>query len=71
MISKRLIEAVKLAPMRSYRIAQQANLHPSTLSKIINGIESVKPGDDRVVRVAEVLGIPLSDCFAKEDMEKR
>lgn len=66
MISKKLIEAVKLAPMRAYQIAHRAEIHPSTLSKILNGIDEVKPGDPRVVRIAKVLGLPPNDCFLEE-----
>lgn len=66
MISRKFFEAVKLAPIREYRIAQQADLHPSTLSKILNGVEKVKSGDPRVIRVAGILGLQPDDCFVDE-----
>jgi hypothetical protein len=63
MVSRALIETIKLSNLRSYQIAQSADLHPSTLSRIICGIERVKPGDQRVVRLAKVLGLREEDCF--------
>ncbi len=66
MISKKLFEAIKLAPMKNYRIAQAARLHPSTLSKLLNGIDEAKAGDPRIVRVAKVLGLRAEDCFEED-----
>jgi len=66
MISNELKSAIKLSSKKSYQIAHEANLHPSTLSKILNGIELVKPGDLRVLAVARVLGIPEDACFQEE-----
>ena len=63
MVSRFFVEAVKLAPKRMYVIAHEARLHPSTLSKIVNGIDIVRPNDPRVVRVALVLGLDVRSCF--------
>lgn len=69
MITRILIDAVRLSNLRSYQIAQAAELHPSTLSRIICGIERVKPGDQRVLRIAKVLGLKEEDCFELHDQE--
>jgi len=66
MISKKLREAVKLSPMKSYQIAHAANLHPSTLSRIVCGIERVRNGDPRVLQVGNVLGLRPEECFQSE-----
>ncbi len=66
MVSRRFVEAVKLSQMRAYRIAQKAKLHPATLSKLVNGIEAVRPNDRRVLAVAQVLGLPPEACFADD-----
>jgi len=66
MISGKLKEAVKLSSMKSYEIAHAANLHPSTLSRIMCGIERVKDGDPRVLRVCQVLGLKPEDCLEGE-----
>ncbi len=63
MVSERFRAAVLLSPKRAYHIAQEAGLHPSTLSKLLNGIEKVKPGDARVLKVGEVLGFKPEECF--------
>jgi transcriptional regulator with XRE-family HTH domain len=62
-VSKKLKETIRLSDKRHYQIAQQARLHPSTLSRLICGIENVKPSDDRVIRLGQVLGIPVDECF--------
>ena len=67
MVSKKFVAAVKLAPLKSYRLAQEAGLHPSTLSRIINGIDLTHPNDPRVLAVAAVLGLPPDECFVKEE----
>ncbi len=63
MVSRRFIEAVRLAPKRAYQIAHEAGLHPTTLSRIICGIDLVRPGDPRVIRIAIVLGLDPAQCF--------
>ena len=67
MVSKELIAAIKLSKKRHYQIAQEAGLHPSTLSKIINGIEKVRRGDHRVLRLGRVLAIPENRLFEDEN----
>jgi hypothetical protein len=42
MLSKKLIAKVKLSPKRQYQIAHEADIHPSMLSQIMNGIVKVK-----------------------------
>jgi hypothetical protein len=50
-------DAVKLSRRPAYRIAREAGVDPTVLSKIINGYYNLKPGDLRVAAVARVLGI--------------
>ena len=69
MITKKLRDAVKLSEKKSYEIAHKAGLHPSTLSRIICGIERVKSGDLRVIQIGRVLGLSEKECFAKSDKE--
>jgi len=63
MISKKLFAAIKLAPEPAYRIAQKASLQPSVLSRLMCGIEKVKPNDPRLIAVGKVLGLQPSECF--------
>lgn len=70
-ISNRLRNEIKLnAP--AYRIALKAGIHHSTLSKLMCGIEIIKPNDQRVIAVGKVLGVPAEECFeetAKKALE--
>lgn len=65
MVSRKLIETVKLSDLRAYEIAHKAEIHPTTLSRILNGIEDVRPGDQRVLRTAKVLGLKSDECFVE------
>jgi len=62
-LSREFVIAAKLSALPMYRIAQKANLHPSTLSKIITGAERITPNDRRVLAVAKVLGLSPEQCF--------
>ena len=70
MISKRLRYSVKLDDRRGYVIAHEAGMAPSTLSRLINGIEIVRPGDPRVIAIGHVLGIPPDECFESQNTEE-
>jgi transcriptional regulator with XRE-family HTH domain len=66
MISQKLKETIKLSEMRAYEIAHLAEMHPTTLSRILNGIEKIEPGDPRVIRLAKVLGLRINECFQEK-----
>ena len=70
MVSRKFIEAVKLNQRRAYQIAHLAGLPPTTLSKIINGIERVKIGDRRVLRLGRVLGLKEDELFGEYESQK-
>jgi len=70
MVSQKFVEAVKLAPKRAYRIAQEAGLHPTTLSKIMNGIEKAHSNDPRILAVARVLGLDPKECFEEKEKSR-
>ena len=67
MLSEKFVAAVKLGPKRAYEVAQEAGIHPSTLSKLMCGIERAKTNDKRIIAVAKVLGITAEDCFQEEE----
>jgi len=62
-VGQKLIVAIKLNPSPAYKIAWDAGVNPTTLSKLINGIERIKPNDPRIINVGRVLGVPAEDCF--------
>lgn len=63
MVSQKLRDAVRISEKKGYVIAQEAKMHPSMLSQIINGILNVKPGDERVIAIGKVVGVDAEDCF--------
>lgn len=69
-VSQKLIAAIKLGRMPAYKVAWAAGINPSTLSKLINGIEKPRPNDRRIIAVGQVLGIPPEECFQNEPQTK-
>ena len=65
-VSQKLIAAIKLNPIPAYKIAWSAGVNPTMLSKLINGIEKPKQGDQRIINVGRVLGVPENECFQGE-----
>ena len=66
MLSQKFVSTIRLHNLRSYKIAQKAGIHPSTLSKLINGIEKIYPNDKRILRIGKVLGLKPVECFEGE-----
>lgn len=69
-ISVRLWSAIKTSRRPAYTIAQEVGVHPSWLSKAMNGIEKVKPGDPRIIAVGVIVGVPAAECFDQVTVEK-
>ena len=62
-VSQKFIIAIKLSSEPAYKIAWEAGVNPTILSKLINGIERPRPNDQRVINVGRILGIPKNECF--------
>jgi len=69
-ISRKFLIQLKLHELPAYRIAQEAGVNPNTLSRLINGIDSVRPADSRIIAVGRVLGIQPMDCFEKSEVQR-
>jgi hypothetical protein len=65
-ISPKLRASIKLSETAEYKIAFKAGLHPSTLSRLVNGAQEIFPQDPRVVAVGKVLGLTPPECFEEE-----
>ena len=65
-ISKKLINAYKLDGRKAYDLAKLSGLHPATFSQIMNAIIPVHMNDDRVLRIAKILGVKAKDAFEKD-----
>jgi transcriptional regulator with XRE-family HTH domain len=66
-LSQKFLIALKLHELPAYKIAQLAGINPTTLSKIVNGIEPLRMGDERILRVAQVLGLDAAEAIDKTD----
>jgi len=62
-ISKKLRDAVRLSDKKSYQIAHEAGIHPSTLSKIMCGIDKINDNDKRILAISKVVGLSPEECF--------
>ena len=70
-VSFKFISAVKLDKRRAYEIAWEAGVNPTTLSKLINGIERPRKKDHRILAVGKVLGLNADECFQETCQECR
>jgi transcriptional regulator with XRE-family HTH domain len=66
-VSKEFLIRLKLAEEPAYKIAQQAGINSVTLSRLINGIDPVKPNDERIIKVAKVLGLSEEEAFEEAE----
>ena len=69
MLSRRFKERLKLSPIPQYQIANRANVNPALLSKWVIGAQSVKVGDERLIRVGELLGLKPEEIFEESTHE--
>jgi hypothetical protein len=66
LVSEKLKAAIKLNRKPAYQIAWLAEINPNVLSKLINGIERVRPNDPRIISVGKVLGVAPEECFQEK-----
>jgi hypothetical protein len=48
---------------KAWKIAIEADVNPSVLSRIVCGYEKLRPNDDRVLRIGKILGLAENQCF--------
>ncbi len=63
-VSRVFLINLKLHREPAYRLAQQAGIDPTVLSKLINGAEPLRPNDDRILRVGKILGLSSDEVFS-------
>ncbi len=66
-ISREFLIALKLHHFPAYLIAQKAGISSSMLSRLIRGIDPLKPDDPRIIAVGEVLGLGPDEVFDSGD----
>ena len=66
-VSQQFLIRLKLNDLPAYKIAQRAGVNPTTLSKLINGIDRVRPKDPRIIAVGEIIGLAELECFERTE----
>ncbi len=66
MISQKFQQALKLSEKPAYQLAWAVGLHPNTLSKITTGYLRAKPGDERLIKIGQMLGLTPVEVFEIE-----
>ncbi len=69
-LSQQFLIRLKLNDLPAYKIAQRAGVNPTTLSRLINGIDRVRLEDPRIIAVGEIMGLSESECFERLDPVK-
>jgi hypothetical protein len=70
-LTKGFLIALRLHAWPQYRIAIEAGLVPSLLSKLLHGAEDIKPHDPRIARIGKILGLKPHECFNDSEFEDR
>ena len=68
-LSEEFLIRLKLHELPAYRLAQQAGVNPNVLSRLINGIEPMKPRNERIIAVGRVIGVAASECFQEVEAQ--
>lgn len=63
-LSEKFRFAIKTHTLRQYRLAQQAGIEPTVLSKWICGIQQPRQDDPRLSTLAQILGLPKEAIFS-------
>ena len=63
-VSLELWRAVKLTGQPAYRLAHEVEVSPSRLSQWLCRIDDVRTGDERLIRVGQLVGVPAKRCFS-------
>lgn len=62
-LNHKFISAIRKSPKRQYELARAVGLHFTTLSHIIIGAIDPKPNDERVLKIADLIGFPREKVF--------
>ncbi len=62
-VSEMFLIRLKLNKEPAYQIAQRAKVDPTVLSRLIHGAQPLRHKDQRILRVARVLGLSPDEAF--------
>jgi DNA-binding phage protein len=63
MVSTSFKIAVKLADRPAWKIAREAGISATDLYKFCSGATIARPGNPKVLKVGEILGLTPEQCF--------
>lgn len=69
-ISERFRQAAKLSPVPLYRLSQEVGIPPHTIYRMVRGIQSVSPDDQRIIALGSKLGVPPEECVERRNEAK-
>lgn len=69
MLSRKFMDALKASPMPRYRLAREADVHPTVLWKLVCGYQEPRNGDERLLRVGKLLGLKRDEVFEVDEDE--
>lgn len=61
-ISERFRQAAKLSPTPLYKLSIDVGIPPHTIYRMVRGIQSASPDDQRIIALGEKLGVPPEEC---------
>ena len=67
--TRKFLETLVLHDLPQYKICQLVGVNPNWLSKVKHGIDPIWGLDERVARIARVLGMPVEEAL--EEVEKK
>ena len=69
-ITERFRQAAKLSSVPLYRLSQEVGIAPHTIYRMVRGIQSVSPDDQRIIALGAKLGVPPEECVDRRSGAK-
>lgn len=67
MVSQEFKNALKLYPIPKYKLAWRIGITPSTLSHLVHEHIRVRPGEERLLKIARLIQFPEEKVFVEEN----
>jgi len=67
MLSKKFKKTLRECGVAQYKISIQAGVNPNLLSKWMLGIQKVRNGDKRIIKIGKILKLKKDEIFGIND----
>jgi len=67
MLSKKFKKTLRECGVAQYKISIQAGVNPNLLSKWMLGIQKVRDGDKRIIKIGKILKLKKDEIFGIND----